>query len=67
MQLNDFQVMVPNSEQLEDIQNFGIRYQELAEIILDEVKPSGHRTAALRLLLESKMTLIHGITHPIPF
>ena len=64
MQLSDFSpVRVLTSEQSALLLQAEGAYQALASRILDEVAPSAHRTASLRLLLESKMTLIHGITH----
>lgn len=41
----------------------GEKYAVLAGEILRTTAPSAHRTAALRLLLESKMTMIHGLSH----
>lgn len=39
------------------------KYMQLAGEIMRLTAPSAHRTAALRLLLESKMTMIHAISH----
>ena len=67
MNLSDFSPTVPTvptAKQKSGIDFFNIVYAELAANILNIGEPSAHRTAALRLLLESKMTLIHGITHP---
>jgi hypothetical protein len=68
MQLSDFSPTIPTPEQLHSIQLANYDYKKLAQVILTDplIPPSAHRTAALRLLLESKMTLIHGITHPQP-
>ena len=64
MLLSDFSPTKPTEEQLETIAAINREYSHLAEGTLLNVAPSTHRTAALRLLLESKMTLIHGVTHP---
>lgn len=66
MQLSDFSPTKPSLEQSGLILQADDMYADIAEQILNEIKPSAHRTAALRLLLESKMALIHGITHPQP-
>ncbi len=65
MRVEDFSPIVPTKQQTETMNRFNQRYQDLAQSIIDEtnVPVNVHRTAALRLLLESKMTLIHGITH----
>lgn len=64
MKLSDFSPAVPSDLQIAEIEFYTKLYSMLAGQILNTDKPSAHRTAALRLLLESKMTLIHGITHP---
>jgi hypothetical protein len=64
MNANDFQSNVPSVDQQDLMSDMAIYYQDIADTIIGRVGPSAHRTAALRLLLESKMTLIHGITHP---
>ena len=67
MQLSDFSPTIPTADQLDQIKLVNSDYEKLALVILSSgIPPSAHRTAALRLLLESKMTLIHGITHPQP-
>ena len=63
MNLDDFSPTVPTETQKSEIDYYSKAYIYLATDILIQ-SPSAHRTAALRLLLESKMTLIHGITHP---
>ena len=64
MQIEDFKPTVPDQATSELIRAFHQVFGELAAGILGQVPPSAHRTDALRKLLESKMTLIHGITHP---
>jgi hypothetical protein len=64
MRIEDFAPAIPNGKTLELMQRFNDAFGELAEDIIGAVEPSAHRTDALRKLLESKMTLIHGITHP---
>lgn len=64
MNLNDFRSNTPTPEQMVLLEQATNGYEALATRILEEVSNSAHRTAALRLLLESKMMLIHGITHP---
>ena len=66
MQLSDFSPTIPTADQIDQINLVNADYSTLADIVLQDIAPSAHRTAALRLLLESKMTLIHGITHPQP-
>lgn len=39
------------------------QFHNLAMYIENEVPPSADRTAALRKMLEAKMTLVQGITH----
>ncbi len=65
MLLRDFYPNVPTAAQSDLIVRFTESYRNLAAEIVSEVPPSSHRTTALRKLLESKMTLIHGITHPV--
>jgi hypothetical protein len=65
MILSDFVPNKPTQDQLELLESVNREYLKLAEGTLANVPSSAHRTAALRLLLESKMTLIHGITHPL--
>ena len=64
MQLNHFSPVVPDAGTILIINNVTAAYETLASAILNIGPASAHRTAALRKLLESKMTLIHGITHP---
>lgn len=66
MNKEDFDPVIPTQQQTLDIVNSNTNYQTLAALILKNIPISDHRTTALRLLLESKMTLIHGITHHIP-
>jgi len=40
------------------------QFHNLALFVEDNVEPSADRTAALRKMLEAKMTLVQGITHP---
>jgi hypothetical protein len=63
MDFGDFFPNKPNEWQLKQIEEITKDYQALASAILENTASSAHRTAALRLLLESKMTLIHGVTH----
>jgi hypothetical protein len=65
MQLSDFKPTIPGPMEQEWIKAIGEVYYRLADNIVRAIPSSAHRTAALRLLLESKMTLIHGITHPV--
>ena len=64
MQIEDFKPTIPTDGQIHAIRQLTTVYTHLAQEILDGVEPSAHRTDALRKLLESKMTLIHGLTHP---
>ena len=70
MNIGDFSPVVPTDGQVLVIKKFNDLYLDLATAIRchGETKMTSlegpHITAALRLLLESKMTLIHGITHP---
>jgi hypothetical protein len=64
MNLTDFSPTKPTTEQLETIEAINREYSHLAEGTVLNVPSSAHRNRALRLLLESKMTLIHGVTHP---
>jgi len=66
MRIEDFS---PNAVSPEDqtlIREVTANYVNLAKYLLNnnEIEGSAHKTAALRLLLESKMTLIQAITHP---
>ena len=70
MNIGDFSPVVPTEEQVLVIKKFNELYWDLAcairthgETVMTKLE-GPHITAALRLLLESKMTLIHGITHP---
>lgn len=63
MKANDFVAVKATDDQMQLINMYSEQYQDLAADIIASVNASPHRTAALRLLLESKMTLIHGITH----
>lgn len=64
MQPSDFlPVRVLTEEQSDLLRKFETAYASLALIVIEAMPNSAHRTAALRKLLESKMTLIHGITH----
>jgi hypothetical protein len=64
MRIEDFSPTVPDATRRALIETFNFGFAELATAIIGGVSPSAHRTDALRKLLESKMTLIHGITHP---
>lgn len=64
MQASDFAPTVPTDEQAKMIREVNAVFQLAAEDFINLVPSSAHRTAALRKLLEAKMTLIHGITHP---
>lgn len=43
-----------------------IAYKEMALVVLEMTPESADRTAALRKLLESKMTCVQAISHPVP-
>lgn len=64
MKIEDFIAVVPTEEQKDALAKISTEYKLTAEEIFKRIPSSAHRSAALRLLLESKMTLIHGITHP---
>jgi hypothetical protein len=64
MQMTDFRLVTPSPNQQVEIADANVQFQTLADWIIGGVDPSAHRTVALRKLLESKMTLIHAITHP---
>lgn len=64
MNLEDFLAVRVTKEQMISVRRAESNYFNLAQMIEQTVVPSAHRTAALRFLLESKMTLIQGITHP---
>jgi hypothetical protein len=65
MDLKDFRTaIITSTEQLSLLQAVNEGYEFLAEHIFAEVAPSPQRTIALHRLLESKMNLVHGITHP---
>ena len=63
MKTGDFQYARATSEQLMVIDRMTAEFVKLATIIQEDVPVSAHRTAALRKMLEAKMTLVHGITH----
>lgn len=63
MDIKDFSPTVPNDAVQDLISDITYNYMYLANRIFEKVGSTPHRTAALRKLLESKMTLIHGITH----
>lgn len=65
MNLSDFQAAVPTPLQVRQLEYYTEKFALLAADILAQVPATAHRTAALRLLLEAKMTLIHGITHEV--
>lgn len=61
---SDFQPTVPNDAQKAAIQAINEKFFGLSVDVMFIVPNSAHRTAALRHLLDAKMTLIHAITHP---
>jgi hypothetical protein len=65
MQLSDFTWRAVNEEQASKITVLTQAFEDLVTDIEGMVSASAHRTAALRKLLEAKMTVIHAITHPI--
>jgi hypothetical protein len=64
MDIQDFRPKKADAGQIALIKQIEDQYVALAGEILRLTAPSAHRTAALRLLLESKMTMTHSITHP---
>ena len=64
MNQSDFVPTVPSDEQRRKIEYVNERFQILVIDLLFTVPNSAHRTCALRHLLDAKMSLIHGITHP---
>lgn len=64
MRLSDFTPTKPTQDELGLIRISERLYRDLAEQIICNISESAHRTVALRKLLESKMILIQGITHP---
>jgi hypothetical protein len=64
MDINDFHPQTISESGAELIKKFETLYSNLAAEIMASTARSAHQTAALRLLLESKMTLVHSITHP---
>lgn len=63
MKIEDFSPTAATPAQFKLIDGVTAKYADIASRIISVIPESAHRTAALRLLLESKMTLIHGITH----
>lgn len=64
MRIEDFSPTIPSSEAALSVVEVSAAYRNLAVLILEQVPGNAHRTDALRKLLESKMTLIHALTHP---
>jgi len=63
MDIRDF-TSVPMTESTQKLaKEIADKYFELAGLILRTTSPTPHRTAALRLLLDSKMTMIHDLSH----
>lgn len=62
MDITDFHAVCTSESQQNLIKEISAKYAELAGQILRTTAPSAHRTAAMRLLLESKMTMIHAVT-----
>lgn len=62
MDITDFAAVLVSDSDKKLIDAISAKYAELAGQILRTTAPSAHRTAALRLLLESKMTMVHAIT-----
>lgn len=60
--LADFEAVVLNANQADVTRLLSIRFKALAEDIIDFIPPSAHRSAALRQLLETKMTTIHAVS-----
>lgn len=58
----DFKAVKLTPEQINQVADFEIRFFVLASQIEDEIPAGAHRTAALRQLLETKMTAIHAIS-----
>lgn len=63
MDIQDFSAKTLCESDQKLVAMIGGSYLHLAGEILRLTAPSAHRTAALRLLLESKMTMIHAISH----
>jgi hypothetical protein len=66
MRIEDFLTREVSKKTINLLHEIEANYVNLA-IYLNEqdgIPVNPHRTAALRLLLESKMTMIHAITHP---
>lgn len=67
MNIDDFRPVPPaklTPDQLFNIDQVNVEFEATADFVISDIPSSAHRTAALRLLLEAKMTLTHGITHP---
>ena len=64
MRIEDFSSTVPTADTQLRITEVAAAYRNLVVLIHEQVPGSAHRTDALRKLLESRMTLIHGLTHP---
>jgi hypothetical protein len=64
MDIQDFYPVTVDDWQKAKIEEIGQAYATLAGFILTNTASSAHRTAALRLLLDSKMTMVHALSHP---
>ena len=64
MNQSDFTPAVPTPDQVSALEAINKIFYDTAQMSEGLVPPSAHRTAALRLLLQAKMTLTHAITHP---
>lgn len=58
----DFEAVKITVAQLEVTGLLACRYKALAQEIIALLPPSAHRSAALRQLLEAKMTTVHAIS-----
>jgi hypothetical protein len=61
----DFRRVRLDAKQLENAAEFEIDFYVLACKIEDKIPDSAHRTAALRLLLEAKMSVMHTISRSV--
>lgn len=64
MDITDFHPNQMSKTDLQRIKDFETKFAALAADIIVSIGSCAHRTAALRKLLEAKMTVIHAISHP---
>lgn len=64
MDITDFHPKEVSKNDLQRIKDFENKFSALAAEIIVNIGSCAHRTAALRKLLEAKMTVIHAISHP---